>query len=171
MSDYANDPNFFTKSSQWVSNINYMHRAFKVHDAIKDMDIEKLRALLSFRVNFIREEFNELVEATAEQNAEEVVDALIDLCVVAIGTLDLMGVDADKAWAQVYQANISKETGIKPERPNPLGLPDLIKPTGWQAPSHEGNHGILTEIFNPSEKKWDEGICDWQLDMFNGNAK
>lgn len=167
MSDYVNDPNFFTKSSQWVSNINYMHRAFKVHDAVKEMDVEKLRALLSFRVNFIREEFNELVEATAEQNAEEVVDALIDLCVVAIGTLDLMGVDADKAWSEVHQANISKEPGVKPERPNPLGLPDLIKPEGWQAPSHEGNHGLLDKMFT---KGYDLSDHE-QFDMFHGDAE
>jgi len=38
---------------------------------------------------------------------------------------------------------MTKEVGEKPERPNPLGIPDLIKPEGWQAPSHEGNHGLI----------------------------
>jgi hypothetical protein len=28
-------------------------------------------------------------------------------------------------------------------RPNPLGLPDLIKPEYWQSPSHKGNTGEL----------------------------
>ncbi len=41
---------------------------------------------------------------------------------------------------------MAKERGIKPERPNPLGLPDLIKPAGWVAPSHADNHGLLTEV-------------------------
>jgi len=76
-------------------------------------------------------------------NPEEVVDALIDLCVVAIGTLDAYGVDSNKAWDEVLKANMSKEPGIKPERPNPLGLPDLMKPEGWVAPSHVGNYGRL----------------------------
>lgn len=141
------NPNLFTKSSDWLSNINYMHKFFEVHNKVGEMDSEKLKSLLAFRVNFIREEFNELVEATATNDAEEVVDALIDICVVAIGTLDLFEVDADKAWNEVHSANISKKPGIKESRPNPLGLPDLIKPEGWQGPSHEGNHGLLTKAF------------------------
>ena len=41
----------------------------------------------------------------------------------------------------IYEANMSKESGVKPGRPNPFGLPDLIKPADWQGPDHEGNHG------------------------------
>jgi predicted HAD superfamily Cof-like phosphohydrolase len=141
------NPNLFTKSSDWLSNINYMHKHFGVHKKVGEMDNEKLKSLLAFRINFIREEFNELVEAAATNDSEEVVDALIDICVVAIGTLDLFQVDADKAWSEVHSANISKTPGIKESRPNPLGLPDLIKPEGWQGPSHKGNYGLLTKAF------------------------
>ena len=74
-------------------------------------------------------------------------DALIDICVFAIGTLDAMEVDAFDAWDRVHKANMNKEVGIKAERPNPLGLPDLIKPEGWTAPSHENNHGLIGEVF------------------------
>jgi predicted HAD superfamily Cof-like phosphohydrolase len=81
-----------------------------------------------------------------EKDAEEIVDGLIDLCVVAIGTLDAFGIDAYKAWDEVHQANMSKEVGVKKERPNPLGLPDLVKPEGWINPSHGGNHGLLNNI-------------------------
>ena len=63
------------------------------------------------------------------------------VCVFAIGTLDVFGVDAHKAWNAVYEANMSKSPGVKEGRPNPFGLPDLIKPDGWTAPSHEDNHG------------------------------
>ena len=59
----------------------------------------------------------------------------------------MFGVDANKAWDQVYHANISKEVGIKEGRPNPLGLPDLVKPEGWEGPSHEGNHGNISDSF------------------------
>ena len=38
---------------------------------------------------------------------------------------------------------MAKEPGVKPGRPNPFGLPDLIKPEGWQGPNHEDNHGNL----------------------------
>ena len=77
---------------------------------------------------------------------EEIVDGLIDLCVVAIGTLDAFDIDANKAWDAVLKANMKKEVGRKETRPNPLGLPDLVKPEGWEAPSHEGNHGKLNDI-------------------------
>ena len=42
---------------------------------------------------------------------------------------------------QIYSANMAKNVGVKPGRPNPFGLPDLIKPDGWIGPSHSGNHG------------------------------
>jgi hypothetical protein len=48
----------------------------------------------------------------------------------------------------VLEANMAKEVGRKESRPNPLGLPDLIKPEGWTAPSHEGNHGIISSSFD-----------------------
>ena len=126
----------------WLDNYD-MHDKFGFHEAIGTMDNEKLRQMLKFRLNFLQEELNEAKNA---ESAEDIVDAMIDLCVVAIGTLDCFDVDAQEAWDRVHAANMAKERGIKPERPNPLGLPDLIKPAGWQAPSHEDNHGILDRI-------------------------
>ena len=88
----------------------------------------------------------ETVKAFAQNDPEEIVDGLIDLCVVAIGTLDAFGVDPYKAWDEVLEANMAKEVGIKESRPNPLGVPDLIKPNDWKAPSHKGNHGKFNNI-------------------------
>ena len=68
-------------------------------------------------------------------------------CVIAIGTLDLFGVDAWKAWDEVLKRNMQKKSGIKPGRPNPLGLPDLLKPEGWKDPDHTGNVGMLDKVF------------------------
>lgn len=120
-----------------------MHDKFKFHEAIGTMDAEKLKKMLVFRLNFLQEELDEAKDA---KSAEDVVDAMIDLCVVAIGTLDAFDVDTQEAWNRVHQANMAKERGIKPERPNPLGLPDLIKPAGWTAPNHEDNHGIMDKV-------------------------
>lgn len=131
-------------TKDWVNDINGMHSHYGVHPVMKTMDKDKLRKFLEFRANFLQEELDELRSA---DNAEDVVDALIDLCVVAIGTLDSFGVDSHKAWDVVLEANMNKQVGIKASRPNPLGLPDLIKPEGWTAPSHAGNHGTLKDIF------------------------
>ena len=77
-------------------------------------------------------------------SAKKAVDGLIDMCVFAIGTLDAFGIDPHSAWSEVMLANITKEPGVKESRPNPLGLPDLIKPENWEGPDHRGNHGCLS---------------------------
>ena len=132
-------------SMNWIKDIEEMHEKYQVHDWVKN-NPEKLEQLLHFRVAFLKEEFDETFKATGEKDAEEIVDGLIDLCVVAIGTLDVMGIDADEAWYNVHKANMAKEVGVKESRPNPLGLPDLIKPEGWKAPDHTGNHGLLVNL-------------------------
>lgn len=134
-------------STNWVQDINDMHTKYGVREVIEKMTPQDLRMFLKFRLNFLDEELTETKNASGDTiDAEEIVDGLIDLCVVAIGTLDAFGVDAYKAWDAVLEANMNKEVGIKESRPNPLGLPDLIKPEGWTAPSHEGNHGDLVKI-------------------------
>ena len=113
----------------------------------KKSEWSRLEKFMQFRLAMMQEELDETKNAVAEKNPEEVVDGIIDLCVFAIGTLEVFGVDANKAWDQVYKANMSKEVGIKEGRPNPLGLPDLVKPEGWQGPTHEGNHGNISDSF------------------------
>jgi predicted HAD superfamily Cof-like phosphohydrolase len=130
--------------SKWVLDIADMHTKFGVNEKIREFDKEKLAKFLEFRVAFLQEELDEMKSAT---NADDVVDALIDLCVVAIGTLNAYDVDADEAWNRVHRANMAKEVGIKPSRPNPLGLPDLIKPGGWTAPTHADNVGMLNKLY------------------------
>jgi hypothetical protein len=133
-------------STNWVQDIHVMHDKFGVHDWFeknKD-DKEVMAKYLRFRLKMCMEEMNETIDAAIfDKKPEEVVDGLIDLCVFAIGTLDVFGVDASVAWDEVYEANMSKKPGVKPSRPNPFGLPDLLKPAGWVPPNHRGNHGDL----------------------------
>ena len=129
-------------SKDWVKDINEMHSKYGVHEWVKN-NPEKLKEFLEFRMDFLLEELTETRDAVAAGDPEEIVDGLIDLCVVAIGTLDSFNVDAHKAWDKVHKANMAKTVGIKESRPNPLGLPDLIKLEEWIAPSHKNNHGIL----------------------------
>lgn len=130
--------------SDWIKDIEAMHTKYGVNDVIRNLDKEKLNAFLQFRIDFLQEELDEMKTAT---NADDVVDALIDLCVVAIGTLNAFDVDANESWKRVHDKNMQKEIGIKASRPNPLGLPDLIKPKNWMPPSHKDNVGILSKIF------------------------
>lgn len=138
-------------SKDWVDDIHKMHEKYKVHDwvALRELNNEQelLQKFLDFRVKFLQEELDETAAAIKNGDPEEIVDGLIDLCVVAIGTLDAFDVDSHKAWNEVLKANMAKEVGVKESRPNPLGMPDLIKPDDWEAPNHEDNHGLLTHTF------------------------
>ena len=150
-------------SYNWSKDINDMHHKFGVKDWFEANkgDTQLMAKYLTFRMNMCLEELLETAEAAdmdlvvnedgkyefvgdvAKTDPEEIVDGLIDMCVFAIGTLDVFGVDATAAWQKVYNANMAKSVGVKEGRPNPFGLPDLMKPDGWVAPSHEGNHGDL----------------------------
>lgn len=130
-------------SKDWVKDIAEMHTKFGVNRSVRQMDADKLKAFLEFRIRFLQEELDEMKNT---DDPEEVTDALIDLCVVAIGTLDALDIDSYMAWDRVHDANMSKEVGIKSTRPNPLGLPDLIKPAGWNSPIHNDNIGLLSKL-------------------------
>ena len=138
-------------STDWARDLNDMHKHFGFHKAMAKMDRSKLHKYLQFRIDFLQEEMDEMKVAFAAEDlksSEEIVDALIDLCVVAIGTLDVFEVDKQKAWDVVLEANMAKKAGVKSNRPNPLGLPDLMKPEGWKAPTHHDNVGRLKELFD-----------------------
>lgn len=132
--------------SDWANDIAMMHHKFGVREWFENNkhDKELMGKYMRFRLKMCMEEMNETIDAALfDRDAEEVVDGLIDLCVFAIGTLDVYGVDPNEAWDRVYEANMNKSPGVKPGRPNPFGMPDLIKPSGWTAPNHEGNHGDI----------------------------
>jgi predicted HAD superfamily Cof-like phosphohydrolase len=142
-------------STNWSKDINDMHCKYGFHDWMKTQiangNTELLRKYLAFRITMLDEEMNEIRSAALVQdNSEEVVDGLIDLIVFAIGTLDIMGVDANAAWDAVFEANMNKDVGVKAGRPNRFGMPDLIKKSGWVPPSHEGNYGHLEKLFPKS---------------------
>lgn len=132
-------------STNWVQDMAEMHQKYGVNEWFEQNkdDNVLMSKYLQFRMLMINEELHETLQAVNMGNQEEIVDGLIDLCVFAIGTLDVFGVDANKAWDAIYEANMNKKVGVKPGRPNPFGLPDLLKPAGWQGPNHEDNHGEL----------------------------
>jgi predicted HAD superfamily Cof-like phosphohydrolase len=158
----------------WVADNQDMYEKFGVIDVVEGLDKTKLLKFVEFRINFLQEELDEAKKAFAQlsdvhakteaepavgdalvaeyrdklvvENGDDLVDAMIDLCVVAIGTLNALQVDAYEAWDRVHTANMTKQVGIKASRPNPLGLPDLIKPAGWVGPTHADNIGLLARF-------------------------
>ena len=92
---------------------------------------------MDFRVDFIEEEFDELIRANLRNDLPETIDALIDIMVVCAGTLDLMGCDGQAHWNEVHWANMKKEVATA-DNPSKRGAKelDLVKPEGWEPPDH-----------------------------------
>jgi len=92
-------------------------------------------------LNLIREEFNELQVAIADNDRLEQLDALLDLIVVIVGAMHSAGFDGEGGWEEVIRSNMSKldpvtnkvikrEDGkvLKPETYSPPNLePFLVK--------------------------------------------
>lgn len=135
----------FTLEGDWVGDVHDLYTKAGVSTIVRSLTNAQLKDYLKFRLDMLQEELDEARKAFEEKDADGVVDAIIDLSVFAIGTLDAFEVDAYEAWARVHEANMAKEPGVKPGRPNPWKFPDLLKPEGWQAPSHHDNVGLIAQ--------------------------
>lgn len=83
-----------------------------------------------FRVSALQEELNEYKEATT---LVDQYDALLDLIVFAVGTLERHGLPLLEGFEKVMQANMAKEVGQNGTKRGGFKR-DLIKPKGWTAP-------------------------------------
>jgi len=115
-----------------TADIAAMHQKFDMTFNLKPQAL-KHDTLMS-RAEFIQEELDELKEAIAHNDYFETIDALVDIVVVVKGTAAMMGLRWSKHWDEVHRANMAKERGRNPKRPDLEE--DLIKPCGWAGPSH-----------------------------------
>ena len=83
-----------------------------------------------FRAVAMQEELNEYVAATT---LVDQYDALLDLIVFAVGTLDRHGFPLIKGFEAVMKANMAKELGQNGVKRGGFKQ-DLVKPPGWTAP-------------------------------------
>lgn len=95
---------------------------------------------------FIREEFEELIEAWNNGNIEEIVDALGDLSWHCDKAFVMLEIDAQQVRDEIGRANLDKELGVKPGREK--ALRDVIKSKNWVGPNHSNNYGRLPEVLN-----------------------
>ena len=82
----------------------------------------------NFRITAMQEELDEYIVAGT---AEDELDALVDLAVFTLGTIERMGHadNFDEAYRRVMEKNMEKELGPNQKR-NSFQL-DLVKPEGW----------------------------------------
>jgi predicted HAD superfamily Cof-like phosphohydrolase len=75
-------------------------------------------------------------EAAITELLEHMLDALVDLVYVAIGTSYLHGFDFREAWRRVQHANMQKVRAQRAEDSKRGTTFDVVKPSGWTPPSH-----------------------------------
>lgn len=112
--------------------------------------------LAQFREDFIQEEkdeysrharfaqaelsgtrFESFDNANFVDHLEEMLDALVDMTYVVLGTAHLHGFNFREAWKRVHAANMKKIRTSKTQRgKRGESKYDVIKPQGWLAPRH-----------------------------------
>lgn len=120
-------------ASKMVTDLMQFHSKFGL-DAATTPSIRE-HSLMKFRLDFLKEELNEILEGYEEQDLEKVADGLVDLVYVAIGTAELMGLPWDQLWDEVQKANMAKERALKTTDSKRGSAFDVVKPEGWQPPN------------------------------------
>lgn len=109
----------------------------------------------AFRVTAIKEEIAEYEGST---NLVDEYDALLDLMVFAVGTLERQGLPLQEGFETVMKCNMNKELAGSSENSKRGFKRDLVKPCGWTGPEF-----TLQQIIDrkPSivedSKKYDDG--------------
>ena len=91
---------------------------------------------MTYRIDFIQEELDELIDATDADDLEGALDALTDILYVTLGTAWLMNLPIEKAWERVHHANMQKVRADsladpRSKRNHPW---DIVKPKDWVSP-------------------------------------
>lgn len=89
-----------------------------------------------FRVNFMREELQEFLDACAAQNLPEAADALGDLVYVAMGLALMMGLPWADIWDEIHKANLTKVRVTGADQSKRGSMLDVVKPEGFKHPDH-----------------------------------
>lgn len=104
---------------------------FEYIDAVfVDIDLKSLKYNFSSKINIHTFRVN--------PDGQEQLDALVDLCVFAMGTAERQGFNFDAAFDRVMAANLAKELAGNSENSKRGFARDLIKPPGWEAPNFDG---------------------------------
>lgn len=91
--------------------------------------------LAKLRIELIREEFGEIIEAVADCNIVAIADGIADLLYVVIGMAVTYGIDIRPVWDEVHRSNMTKKGGeirvdgklIKPEWHSPADIESVLR--------------------------------------------
>ena len=117
-----------------LDDIAEFHEKFGLHQPKAKIELHKEEWRL--RHSRLVEEIDEYIVCVEQGDDAGTLDALVDLVYIALGTAYRRGWDFSEAWRRVHKANMAKERG-KPNNSKYGSGFDIVKPEGWQGPSHE----------------------------------
>ena len=134
------------------SMLREFHRKFNfpAPDQVADID----PSLLIYRAGLLKEEMIEFEEAVdglligpTNHDRRQLLDAMVDMIYVIMGTAMLYGFDLDEAFRRVHAANMAKERAVRAADAKRGSTYDVVKPPGWQSPDLSD----LADIFTVGE--------------------
>lgn len=114
--------------SKVMDLVKAMHQKFGLENTTGPDHLTKEEK--EFRSAAMQEELNEYIAA---DTLVDQYDALLDLIVFAVGTLERHGFPLLAGFEKVMEANMAKELGQNGEKRGGFKR-DLVKPEGWTAP-------------------------------------
>ena len=130
-------------SENLIRDLRDFHNKFGLDKPKKPIMLDK--DTLTFRLNFLHEELNEILEAADDGDIAQIGAELSDLIYVSIGMADMMGLNLQKHWNAIQEANMKKERCTDASKSKRGSTLDIIKPLGWIKPNHQK---ILEEYSN-----------------------
>lgn len=74
----------------------------------------------------------EMIEFQEAETINDQADALVDLIYFSLGAMHQAGIDTQRVWDAVQEANMSKQKGVTKRGDDN----DAAKPAEWKAPDH-----------------------------------
>ena len=142
--------------SRLMGLVKAMHKKFGLENATGPVQLSHEEKL--FRVAALQEELDEYGDAT---DLVDQYDALLDLIVFAVGTLERQGFPLLEGFTAVMEANMKKEVGQNGDKRGGFKR-DLVKPDGWVGPEAK-----LAAILNKAKP-----LAPWeQQDLFESGSR
>jgi predicted HAD superfamily Cof-like phosphohydrolase len=126
-------------AATFFEDVGSFHRKFNL-PATRDGRAHEIpdAETVNYRIKFMEEELGEFARAYLSRDAAGMLDALVDLAWVAMGTAHYMGAPFTEAWDEVVRANMAKVLATEGDAEHKRGPAEVIrKPPGWQAPDIE----------------------------------
>mgnify|MGYP003139862200 FL=1 len=109
-----------------LKDIEEFHKKF---DLPRRHGIKNNKDIVDFRIKFLEEELRELKEGVEDNDDAKILDSLVDIVYVAIGTAYIFDYPFWVAWKEVQDANMKKE-----RKESARSKFDVTKPKGWKHP-------------------------------------